>query len=47
VLLLDNVTVVPPEGAAPVRVTVQFTEAPPTGLVGLHVTEESELVPPG
>jgi len=41
VLLLDNVTVVPPEGAALFRFTVQFTEAPPTGLVGLHVNEET------
>jgi hypothetical protein len=40
-LLLDNVTVVPPEGAAPVRFTVQFTEAPPIGLLGLHVREET------
>ena len=40
-LLLDNVTVVPPEGAATVRFTVQFAEEPPTGLLGLHVTEET------
>ena len=31
----------PPDGAAPVRFTVQLTEAPPTGLRGLHVTEET------
>ena len=31
----------PPEGAAPVRFTVQFTEAPPAGLMGLHVSEET------
>src|ERR1700724_2846629 len=31
----------PPDGAALVRFTVQFTEAPPTGLVGLHVIEET------
>ena len=40
-MLLDNVTGVPPEGAALVRYAVQFTEAPPTGLRGLHVTEET------
>lgn len=40
-LLLDNVTNVPPVGAALVRLTVQFTDAPPTGLRGLHTTEET------
>jgi hypothetical protein len=40
-LLLDNVTVVPPDDAAPVRFTVQLTDAPPTGLRGLQVTEET------
>jgi hypothetical protein len=39
--LLDNVTVVPPVGAAPLRFTVQFTEAPPTGLRPPHVSEET------
>jgi hypothetical protein len=39
--LLDNVTVVPPDGAALVRFTVQFTEAPPTRLMGMHVNEET------
>ena len=31
----------PPDGAAPARFTVQLTDAPPTGLRGLHVTEET------
>lgn len=39
--MLDNVTVVPPVGAALVRFTVQFTEAPPRGLRGVQVTEET------
>jgi len=38
-LLLDTVTAVPPAGAAPLRVTVQFTAPPPARLLGLHTSE--------
>src|SRR5438132_8356826 len=40
VLLLDNVTMAPPVGAAAVKVTVPVLGAPPTTLVGLTVTED-------
>ena len=40
-LLLDNATLIPPEGAALVRVTVQVLVAPEAKVVGLHVTEAS------
>ena len=41
VLPLWSVTVVPPEGAAPLRVTVPVELFPPVTLVGLRVSEES------
>ena len=40
VLLLDNVTMAPPVGAAVVKVTVPVLGAPPTTFVGLTVTED-------
>ena len=42
-LVLVSVTVVPPAGAAWVRVTVQVLEAPEPRLVGLQATEESTV----
>src|SRR5882762_5868226 len=41
VLLLESVTTAPPEGAAPLRVTVPVEEFPPMTLVGFTVSEES------
>lgn len=41
VLLLESVTLAPPDGAAPVRVTVPVELLPPLTLVGLRVSEES------
>jgi hypothetical protein len=43
-LLLANVTVCPPEGAAEVKVTVPVAEEPPTTEVGLRLRLESEGV---
>ena len=43
-LLLANVTVCPPEGAAELRVTVPVDEEPPTTEVGLRLRLESEGV---
>ena len=40
VLLLERLTVAPPEGAAPVRVTVPVELFPPFTLVGFRVKEE-------
>jgi hypothetical protein len=39
-LLLDNVTIVPPLGAAAVRVTVPVELAPPLTVLGLSVSAE-------
>jgi hypothetical protein len=47
VLLLDNDTVAPPVGAAPLSVTVPVDEAPPVTLVGFRDTEESDTVAAG
>src|SRR5467141_3590883 len=41
VLLLESVTTAPPEGAAPLNVTVPVEEFPPVTLVGLTESEES------
>ena len=41
VLLLESVTTAPPDGAAPVNVTVPVEEFPPVTLVGFSVSEES------
>jgi len=41
VLLLESVTIAPPEGAAAVRVTVPVELFPPLTVVGLRVREES------
>jgi hypothetical protein len=41
VLLLDRFTLAPPEGAAPVNVTVPVELFPPLTLVGLSVSDES------
>jgi hypothetical protein len=42
-LLLESVTVTPPAGADPLSVTVPTDDCnPPTTLVGLRVSEESE-----
>ena len=40
-LLLDNVTIDPPVGAAALSVTVPVELLPPVTLVGLSVTEET------
>ena len=42
VLLLESVTVAPPVGAAPLRVTVPVEEFPPVTLVGFNESDESE-----
>ena len=39
--VLDRVTVAPPVGAGPLKVTVQELVAPPTTDVGLHASEET------
>ena len=44
--LSDNVTTVPPEGAAALRVTVPVEEFPPTTLVGFSDSAESVGPPP-
>jgi hypothetical protein len=41
VLLLESVTTAPPEGAAPLNVTVPVEPLPPITLVGLSVTEDT------
>lgn len=40
-LLLTSVTVAPPVGAAPVKLTVPCEGVPPVTLVGLSVTDDS------
>ena len=40
-LLLDSDTIAPPDGAAAVKVTVPWDEAPPIRLAGLTVTDDS------
>jgi hypothetical protein len=40
VLLLESITTAPPDGAAPLSVTVPVEEFPPTTLVGFSVSEE-------
>jgi len=44
VLLLESVTVAPPDGAAEVNVTVPVDEFPPVTLAGFRVSEERETV---
>lgn len=44
VLLLDNVTIAPPVGAGPVRVTVPLEEVPPVTLAGFRETDPSATV---
>ena len=46
-LLLVSVTTAPPDGAAPVSVTVPCEELPPTTLVGLSASVESVAGPGG
>jgi hypothetical protein len=43
VLLLETETVAPPEGAAPLRVTVQLLVAPDARLAGLHCREDTRV----
>jgi hypothetical protein len=45
VLLLDRLTLAPPEGAAPVNVTVPVELFPPLTLVGFSVSDESVTLP--
>lgn len=44
VLLLESATCAPPDGAAPLNVTVPVEEFPPTTLVGFSVNEERETL---
>ena len=44
VLLLDRVTVAPPAGAAPLRVTVPVAELPPFTVAGFTATEDKDTV---
>ena len=45
VLLLDRLTLAPPEGAAPVKVTVPVELFPPLTLFGFNVNDESVTLP--
>ncbi len=45
VLLLDSVTAAPPDGAAPLRVTVPCDVPPPTTLLGLNVSPLATTTP--
>jgi hypothetical protein len=47
VLLLESVTIAPPAGAAPVRVTVPVELLPPTTEVGDRVTDDSDTLAAG
>lgn len=47
VALLERETVIPPVGAAPVRVTVPVAAVPPATLVGLTETDEIDKVTAG
>ena len=42
VLLLESVTTAPPDGAAPLKVTVPVEEFPPVTLVGFSESDERE-----
>ena len=46
-LLLLRVTVTPPLGAAPLKVTVPVEEPPPVTLLGLKETDESAILAAG
>ncbi len=43
VLLLESVTTAPPEGAAPLSVTVPCEELPPVTLLGFSASEETMI----
>ena len=45
VLLLDRLTLAPPEGAAPVNVTVPVELFPPVTLVGFNLNDDSVTLP--
>jgi hypothetical protein len=47
VLLLDRVTVAPPAGAAPLKVTVPVAELPPFTVAGLTATDDKAAVEAG
>lgn len=43
--LLERLTIAPPPGAAPLRVTVPVEKVPPVTLVGFSVTEDNATGP--